>query len=371
MATPNTHEVDPAREDIVFVAPFLNASIRKDFELLSTGYRVYLNRYNWKRKPLVPFYLLHQLVTLPVRVASSRCVVIEFGGYWALVPSLLARLLHKPVYIVLRGTDSAALENPPYGSLRRFPLKSICHWSYRMATVLLPVSESLIYAEQPYAGAPQGVTHHFPSLKTPACPIANGFDAVFWGMDGAEPRPVRRPNRVIAAFDDSQHHLKGGDLIVEVARMMPHCEFVIAGSDGRAAANPPSDLRFLGRCNRDELRQEFHASSVHLQLSYFEGFGNALAEAMLCGCIPIVSDVNALPEIAGTNGYVLKKPDAAVLKELLTKAIAEATEERRAHCAEHIRTKYSLERRREALLEVVAQGVHSATKGGTSSGAVR
>jgi len=53
----------------------------------------------------------------------------------------------------------------------------------------------------------------------------------------------------------------------------------------------------------------------------WEGFPSAPCEAMLCGCVPIVSNVAALPEIAGKTGYVLSRKDLDELEELIYSAL--------------------------------------------------
>ena len=52
-----------------------------------------------------------------------------------------------------------------------------------------------------------------------------------------------------------------------------------------------------------------------------EGFGLALAEAMACGCVPIVSKVGILDFIAGDSGFVLEKHDIGLLKSIIGKAV--------------------------------------------------
>ena len=64
---------------------------------------------------------------------------------------------------------------------------------------------------------------------------------------------------------------------------------------------------FLKENYPQELKILYNESKFYFQLSNTEGFGVALCEAMLCGCVPIVSDVNFLPSIVGNSGFVLKK----------------------------------------------------------------
>ena len=67
----------------------------------------------------------------------------------------------------------------------------------------------------------------------------------------------------------------------------------------------------------------YNRHAFYLQMSMFEGFPNALCEAMQSGCIPIGSAVAAIPDIIGTTGYVLERKSADQLEALLAKAHAQ------------------------------------------------
>lgn len=69
------------------------------------------------------------------------------------------------------------------------------------------------------------------------------------------------------------------------------------------------------------LKEELSAHEFYFQLSYMEGFPNALCEAMLCGCIPIGSNVSGIPHIIGDTGFILNKRDVDVLDELVQSAL--------------------------------------------------
>ncbi len=83
-----------------------------------------------------------------------------------------------------------------------------------------------------------------------------------------------------------------------------------------------------------------------------EGFPNALIEAMACGCVPIVSNVGAMPEIIANTGYVLEKKDAGLLIALLQKAMAEYKPEK-ALAARKRAEQFSIENRAAQLLDAV------------------
>ena len=71
----------------------------------------------------------------------------------------------------------------------------------------------------------------------------------------------------------------------------------------------------------EDLPAYYASHEFYLQLSMWEGFPSAPCEAMLCGCVPIVSSVAALPEIVGDTGFILQKKDLTELEALIQKAL--------------------------------------------------
>ena len=126
-------------EKIIVVCPFMSTFIKDDIRILSRKYNVILNNYNWGLKLLAPFYLIHQLIVLPFHLYSAKAVLISFGGYWSLIPSLYGKLFSLKVYIILNGTDCASFPQIGYGSLRKPLVRIFCKWSYILADKLLPV----------------------------------------------------------------------------------------------------------------------------------------------------------------------------------------------------------------------------------------
>ena len=51
---------------------------------------------------------------------------------------------------------------------------------------------------------------------------------------------------------------------------------------------------------------------IYLQLSRHEAFGLSIVEAMTYNCIPIVTNVFALPEIVGTNGHIIRNKNECI-----------------------------------------------------------
>ena len=58
---------------------------------------------------------------------------------------------------------------------------------FKKASILLPVSESLILSKNGYNSSysNQGIKYHFPNLNTPYLVIPNGLDETFWNCESS------------------------------------------------------------------------------------------------------------------------------------------------------------------------------------------
>ena len=249
------------------VIPFHNSFINTDIKILSNQYTVFINNYSWLHKFFIPLYFIRQFFAMFIYVQKVKVIIIEFGGYWSLIPSIFGRLFKIPVLIILHGSDCASIPTINYGSLRKPLVKLSCKLSYQLAHTLLPVSESLIFTKNYYNNeyVNQGVRHHFPTIKTSSKVIHNGLDTNFWNYDQSI---KKESNRFISVFSLDQFTLKGGDLILLIAREFPNLNFCIAGtSKPNYLNNIPENVIFLGKLSRKELREEFRRSTFHFQLS--------------------------------------------------------------------------------------------------------
>jgi glycosyltransferase involved in cell wall biosynthesis len=65
------------------------------------------------------------------------------------------------------------------------------------------------------------------------------------------------------------------------------------------------DVHFTGHIQADELAELYGASLALIFVSYFEGFGIPLVEAMRCGCPVIAGNRTAIPEVVGNAGILV------------------------------------------------------------------
>ena len=345
------------QKTLLFVSPKLSSFTKNDLIILSKTYRVKQNIYDWDKKNNTPLYLINQFVFLLFNIWSINKIVIEFAGYWSLLPTLFGKVFGKKSIIISHGTDCANLTSLQYGSLGKKYLKTFCKLSFQFTDLICPVSESLVKTENHFYNKTneieQGILAFYPNLKTPFKVIHNGLDIDFWKSIVYN----KKSNSFLAVFSNQQYKLKGGELIFTLAFRMKDCTFEIAGLDlPKSLKNIPENINFLGYLTKDKLKEKYSEHEFYLQLSSFEGFGLSLCEAMLGQCIPIGSSVNMIPEIIGENGYILDNKNAFELEKILIYAKMKANKKEMALKAqESIINRFSLEKRSDELLNTLEQ----------------
>lgn len=258
--------------------------------------------------------------------------------------------------IITGGVDCVSYPSFNYGYLHKFPLGLFTKWSYWLATHIAPKHDSLIMSADNYYGVDfpkQGIKYFIPGLKTPFTVIHNGYNAEEWKCIS-----TKKKNKFITICGgweySFQQQLKGIDLIFAVAKFFPECQFLIVGvpqiSSGTENQPPSSNIKFIPPQKNENLVTFYSEAEFYFQLSISEGFPNALCEAMLCECIPIVSDVGAMPEIIGDSGFIVKKRDIALLKKIIEEAIKCNKQALSKKAKKRIEENYTLEKREKKLL---------------------
>jgi len=125
---------------------------------------------------------------------------------------------------------------------------------------------------------------------------------------------VQKENIVltVGTVDNENYWRKGFYLIKEVARAIPDTTFYIVGPQKDMATqwlekDKPLNLFLPGALHGKDLVDILSRAKVYLQVSEWESFGCALAEAMLCECVPVIFNGTALPEVVGDCGYYIEK----------------------------------------------------------------
>jgi glycosyltransferase involved in cell wall biosynthesis len=166
--------------------------------------------------------------------------------------------------------------------------------------------------------------------------IPHGIDLSFFRTPSGDERT--RARRTYDLADDALVCIlpgrlnfdKGHDVTIDAVRMLRAsrpdlsvvCLFPGGGDQGEAirayAHRDDADVRtfrFLGFIEPGAFRAAYWAADIGLLPSRFEGFGQVIAEAMSCGCVPIRTPSGGWEDqiVDRVNGYVIPFNDAAAL----------------------------------------------------------
>jgi glycosyltransferase involved in cell wall biosynthesis len=292
------------------------------------------------------------LVNLPRLVAAvwrSDLVFGWFASWHTFWPITLAWLLRRPSVLVIGGFDTAGMPEIGYGLQQRPVMRHVSRWVMRRASRLVTNSEySLREIEANVGIAPEHVrvVHHG---------VPDPFGAAVAG-------PRDRLTLTVGIVEQRNLERKGLRPFVEAAALLPDVEFVVAGKWAdesvevlRAVAGP--NVTLTGWIEQDELEALYRRAAVYVQASRHEGFGMSVAEAMLAGCVPVVTDAGALPEVVGDTGVVVPAPATPPrLAEAVREALG-AGDEARERARRRVRERFTLEARGKGLEEVVEEAL--------------
>jgi glycosyltransferase involved in cell wall biosynthesis len=144
---------------------------------------------------------------------------------------------------------------------------------------------------------------------------------------------------------------KGLLTFVRSARYLPEIDFYLVGryddSVNILRKEAPENVYFTGPLYDDELVKMYNRADVYCQLSTSESFGVALAEAMACECIPVVSTRASLPEVVGDAGFYVDEVTLENVAQQIKKALDSNLGKR---AREQIVSNFSIEKRAGELL---------------------
>ena len=242
---------------------------------------------------------------LKILKAVMWCDVVYgwFASYRMIVPTIFAKILGKKIVVVAGGYDVVNAPEINYGAFIKTPDRWVSKFVFKNADIILPVSNYIA----------NELIYNFSEGAAPMRVIYNGVK-----VDKFYPQGEKADSLVITVGEVNRNNLKrkGIEDFVKTARLLPEVEFVVIGGfkdDAidylRSIATP--NVCFTGYVTSKRLLEWYQAAKVYAQLSYHEGFGLSVAEAMLCKCIPVTTDRGALPEVTGNKGITYGEPQLA------------------------------------------------------------
>ena len=334
--------------------------VNKDIAILSEVGAVKVFSFHVNQKWKTPFVLIQQKLFILRFLFSTKLFVAQFAGYHSYLPGLFARLTGKQFIIIAGGTDCVSFPAIGYGNFNKTLLGLFTRISFKLATHASPKHETLIsdnYTYDKNIPSHQGIKAFIKNYKTPTTVIPNGYDNTqfYKSTDKKKNSFITVTGGLEFSF---QQQLKGIDLILKVANEFPDCEFTIVGVPQTIKLPITSaNVKTIQPTKNNELQKLYSEHQFYLQLSMAEGFPNALCEALLCECVPIVSNVFSMPEIIESSGFVLNERNEKLLKVIIDSALSTSNEDLASKgqlARKIISEKYSLNKRKELLLKLVS-----------------
>ncbi len=352
---------------LLFVYLHPSSFVREDMRLLAETYDVAafeFGRGGGAHKPgLLAFAWLFckQLLWLLRELPGAVAVYGWFVDYHMALPVMAARFFRKPVLAVVGGFDAVSLPSLGHGVALSGWRRRIARMVFRRADALLPVSSSLVRSKNRFSEGPEEREYGLRMLApdTPAAirVVPTGYDPGAWPLGPGERAPVVG---TVGLIDEGRtFRRKGIDLFFDAARLMPDVRFRVVGVRDRetiaARYDPPPNVEMIPPVPREQLPAQYHAMSVYAQLSRAEGLPNVLCEAMLCGCVPVGSRAFGVPDGIGEAGFLVDEPRVSVVCEAIRAALDAAGPASRATARARIERLFHRDRRRESLLNILAE----------------
>jgi len=333
--------------NILFVHVEMPTFARTDYEILSECHDTRAFEFPGVRLGFGP--MLGRLPALWQGVKWADLTVSWFGKLHAFFAVLFSQLLSRKSVVVISGGEVCrfSFDNGRYRSLCTRPFAGrFPRYVARHADLLLPVSSYVYHEAIATVGADPNRMRMIP----------HGFDTSRFQC-AARMKKQRMAMTVAEVMDENLYH-KGLLDFVRAAELASDISFVLVGPerDGtgdklRSAA--PRNARLTGGLYGDKLVAQMSRAGAYVQASAWESFGCGVAEAMACECVPVVTAIPALREVVGDCGVYLDDP-------VSPRAIAEGVHAALQHpelgkrARQRIVEKFSIEKRRNALLETLA-----------------
>jgi len=333
--------------------------VAKDEEILKKKFDVITYEFHSQKKfSLMLLELLKLKLFILINIWRIDIVYSWFADFHSLIPFLFARLLGKKTVVIVGGFDAVAIPELKYGLFYKKDIRQrIGVWTYKLSNYILPVDDSLIDSVNNYAdpkGLKVGVKAYVPGLKAIIKSIPTGYNPDNWIVK----ERIRKPGVIAFGYAGNMQKFigKGYDFIIEVAKKMPEVEFHLISIKGKmndyARSIATDNITITDSLSQEKLLEELSKYKVYTLLSMSEGLPSSLCEAMLCGCVPVASNVGGIKRVMGECGFLLENKNVDEAVKLIKKALA--TEPGFAKCGrERISEMFSIERREKELFEIL------------------
>ncbi|MCK9298377.1 MAG: glycosyltransferase family 4 protein [Methanoculleus sp.] len=327
------------RPTILFLTSSLSSFAEGDLRMLEASYPV--REVTTGGGPTGSFgQRLSLVLSILSGVLRTDIVFSWFAHNHSYLAVTAARLLRKKSLVVVGGYEVAHEPEIGYGALLDPVMAGKVRYIIENADCILAVSafsrREILAVAQPRR------------IET----VYNGIDTSYFSPGGPKEDIVL----TVCLVSTANIRVKGLDTFIDAARQLPEARFVLIGDalDGALEIlkrDAPANVEFVGAVEQAELIGWYRRAKVYCQLSYRESFGVALAEAMSCECVPVVTDRGALPEVADDTGFVVPYADTQATVDAISQALlSDAGPVARKRICEL----FSREQRRQKIRRIIA-----------------
>jgi glycosyltransferase involved in cell wall biosynthesis len=318
---------------ILFVCPSFSSFIQNDLDILRKHFDVRVAYYQDKKR------LLKFLVETLKGVLWSDVTFSWFADVHAFAAVLISKIFRKKSIVVVGGYEVAKVPEIGYGGMLSRRKAFIVRFVLKQADKVLAVSE-------------------FNKKEILRCVNVKSIELVYLGVDNEKFKPkTGKENLVITVgrVSDDVIKRKGFDIFIKSAEYLSDIKVVLIGKHIDNAIEhlreiaPPS-AKFTGFVSDEELFKYHQKAKVYCQLSHYESFGIALAEAMACECVPVVTNNGALPEVVGDSGFYVPYGDSKATAEAIKNALKS---DKGKEARKRIEKMFNIKRREKELTKVV------------------
>ena len=326
------------------VYPVFSSFVKADYEILTEKFSVEKYQYNHKKNILS--HLVEQaklFFFLLFNVAKFDFTYVWFADYHSLLPIIFSKLSGKKSLLVLGGYDVTFIPQFNYGSfnnpIRAFFAKNSMKYAWKSVAVS---DNILIEAKQ-----------RVPQLNGEILYTGYSPEKFRFGEDERKREVVS----VVGGNTYKRMMIKGVDLIVETAKLLPEIKFILIDLNEEIFEKnfgTIENVEIIKAMPQSELIKYFQNASVYAQFSLREGLPNSVCEAMLCGAIPVGTNSGGIPIAIGECGLIINERKAEAAAKAILDALNSPDELRK--CArQRVVENFSFEKRKERLLKLIEE----------------
>lgn len=332
---------------ILLVHQGLSSFVKIDSDILSEEHEVHSIYFLGIRNGALAF--IKDIYRLARLIPRYDITLSWFGKLHAFFAVFFSKAFGKKSAVVVSGGEVCRFSfgEGRYRSLCTQPIKRYFpRYVAQKADLLLPVSR-YVYNEaiESVGAAPK-------RMKM----IHHGFDTTwFHQLQGITKK--RMAITVSEVVYENLYH-KGLLDFIRAAELVSDVSFALIGPCGDGTTEKlktqlPENAILTGGLYGHDLVEQMSLAKVYVQASAWESFGCAVAEAMACECVPVVTRIPALEEVVGDCGVYLDDP--VTPKEIADKVqVALHHPELGKRARARVIEIFSLERRRREVLQAVA-----------------